>query len=170
MKHIIGCREDHSEWHMNPSCREAEALTRERDGAMTLERTVITSLSCVQFMSLMQTLAPKIYVQRVQRNVFFWWVDCSEIPPHEGLIQPAKVNSVHGKLSLQLPLSVFFPTNTHTWTWTNTQSDVCEVWKKGNPSDICFSHYHNNWHSTAQSKSVADWGRIIRERRKKFQS
>lgn len=130
MKHIIGCREDHSEWHMNPSCREAEALTRERDGAMTLERTVITSLSCVQFMSLMQTLAPKIYVQRVQRNVFFWWVDCSEIPPHEGLIQPAKVTSVHGKLSLQLPLSLSFSPQTHTRGREQTHRAMCVKYEK----------------------------------------
>lgn len=48
------------EWHMNPSCRETEALTQERDGAMTSERAVITSLSWVQFLSLVQTLASSI--------------------------------------------------------------------------------------------------------------
>lgn len=31
---------------------------------------------------------------------------------------------------------------------------------QGNPSDTGFSHYHNNWHSTALSKSLADWDRI----------
>lgn len=48
------------EWHMNPSCGETEALTQERDGAMTSERAVITALSWVQFLSLVQTLASSI--------------------------------------------------------------------------------------------------------------
>lgn len=45
---------------------------------------------------------------------------------------------------------------THSkWCGWNTKSIFQE-----NPSDICFSYYHNNCHSTAQSKSLEERKRI----------
>lgn len=112
-------------WRHEPSCREAEEIKQEGNGAMTFETWLLSHLSCVQFMSQALTPAPLI-IQNLFSNVFkrmcFWWAQQSSllyIPPQKGLIQPGKVrklNPAHGKtLHAAFCCRLFFPqTHTHT--------------------------------------------------------
>lgn len=161
--------------------REAGEMKQEKDGAMTLETGLSSHLSHVsnfchwhrhQFL-----LWPWIYVQRVQKNAFlkesFLWIS----PPlmFNSAWEGEKTRSAHGETLHALfccRLSLFF-SHKHTRVDMNAHTHtVWCVWNmkslfQGNPSDICFSHYHNNWHSTAQSKSLADWDRIITREEKR---
>ena len=87
---------------------------------------------------------------------------------HKHLIQPGKVrklNFSHWEALTVASYCRLLLFHQHTCWHEHTHAKWC-VWNVkslflGNPSDICVSHYHNNWASTTQCKSLVDLDTII---------
>lgn len=105
MKHITGCREDQSEGHMNPSCREAEEWYRKDT---TLERTEITSLALSCLISVTRAdigsvLNPK-FMSNLLRGRWFLLI-----------LSKRWENSIMRKRALAAFCCCFFYHNKHVW-------------------------------------------------------
>lgn len=92
------------------------------------------------------------------------WDVCYEIPPQRDFVSASKCE----KNSLRKIF--FFSAQTHVWHG-QTQRGVCEIRpKKGETHLKSVCHYHNNRYSTAQSKSLVRWERIISREEEKIGS